>query len=263
MGNAIRAEFRKFFTTRLWWGMLIPVFAVGGLMALLGVTLFDGGETETGGGMPGLSNPQAVSSVYTFGLSLSRLLLLAIGVMSIGAEYRHKTITGTFLATPVRGRVMGAKVISLLAIGAMYGIVQTIAAVGVGGSMIASKGFALFPEGVVRSLLLGLLVLGLWALIGLGVGILIPNQVAALLIAIGFAWILDPILSLVFASQDWGKGLVPYFPSQLTSAIVNSVTDPGMSVTPLSWQAASVWLLVYAALLAGLGTWRTMRADIS
>ena len=29
--------------------------------------------------------------------------------------------------------------------------------------------------------------LGLWALIGLGVGILIPNQVAALLIAIGVA----------------------------------------------------------------------------
>src|ERR1035437_5354049 len=36
---------------------------------------------------------------------------------------------------------------------------------------------------------LSLLVLGLWSLIGLGAGILIPNQVAAILIAVGAAWI--------------------------------------------------------------------------
>ena len=44
------------------------------------------------------------------------------------------------------------------------------------------RGEDAFPSTeVLRTLLLSLLVLGLWALIGLGLGILIPNQVAALM----------------------------------------------------------------------------------
>ena len=42
------------------------------------------------------------ANVYTAGLRLAYLLTLAIGVMTIGSEYRHKTITTTFLATPKR-----------------------------------------------------------------------------------------------------------------------------------------------------------------
>ena len=34
--------------------------------------------------------------------------------MTIGSEYRHKTITSTFLANPKRVQVMGAKVVALL-----------------------------------------------------------------------------------------------------------------------------------------------------
>jgi hypothetical protein len=267
MTAAIRSEFRKFFTTRMWWGLLIPTALLGGLFAWLAASLIAGSPTGGPGGgtasFPGLDNPRMVSSVYTFGLSISRLILLAIGVLCIGAEYRHKTITGTFLATPVRTTVMGAKVISLLVIGALYGLVQTAASFGVGAAIIRSKGFEVLPDGALRSLALGLLVLGLWALIGLGAGILIPNQVAALLIAVGVAWIVEPLLTLVFSTQSWGEPLVPYMPSQATSAIVNSISDPNSTITPLSWQVASLVLLGYAVVLAGIGTIRTVRADIS
>ena len=40
---------------------------------------------------------QMVSTVYSAGLDVSLSLLLAIGVLTIGAEYRHKTISATFL----------------------------------------------------------------------------------------------------------------------------------------------------------------------
>ena len=136
-----------------------------------------------------------VSTVYTAGLSIAYLLTLAVGVMSIGSEYRHKTITSTFLSTPKRVRVMVAKVTSLLGIGAFYGLVFLLGSVGVGATTIAIKGFSPFPEvgPITRTLALSLLVLGLWSLIGLGAGILIPNQVAAILIAVGAAWILEPL----------------------------------------------------------------------
>lgn len=262
MTAVIRSELRKFFTTRLWWGLLLPVVVAGGLFAWLSAALFAGAEVQPGSRLPGLDNPQMVSSVYTAGLQVSQVLLLAIGVLTIGAEYRHKTITGTFLATPRRARVMGAKVVALLGIGALYGLVGTLASFAVGASIIRSKGFDVLPEGALRTLALSLLVLGLWGLIGLGVGILIPNQVAALFIAIGVAWIIEPLLALLFSSQSWGKAIAPYFPSSASQAVVNSVPQPGAE-PPLTWWVAALVLAGYAAVMAGLGTWRTLRADIS
>ena len=190
MIRAIKAEFRKFFTTRLWWGMAIAVFVAGaGLAALF--ALWDPTPEMTGGvTVPTLADPSRVRSVYTGGLSVSYLLTLAIGVMTIGGEYRHKTITSTFLATPRRAQVMIAKVISLVGIGGFYGLVSLVGGVGVGGTIIAIRGYSPFPDSSIpRTLALSLLVLALWALIGLGAGILIPNQVAALLISVGVAWI--------------------------------------------------------------------------
>lgn len=259
---AIRSEFLKFFTTRLWWGLLIPTVLAGGLFAWLAAGLIAGSSQPGQPPTPGLDNPQMVNTVYTFGLAISRLLLLAIGVLTVGSEYRHKTITGTFLATPRRAQVMVAKIVSLLVIGAFYGLVQTAAAFGVGAAIINSQGFPILPEGALRTLVLSLLVLGLWALIGLGAGILIPNQVAALLIAIGVAWIVEPLLGLLFSTQSWGQNIAPYLPNQATSAVVNSISD-GTGTQLLSWWVGALVLLAYAAVMAGLGTWRTLRADIS
>jgi len=196
MAGAVKAELRKFFSTRMWWGMAIGVFLAGALFAVL-FALVVAGSTQQGGpgggalALPDLSDTTMVSTVYTAGLSLAYLLTLVVGVMSIGSEYRHKTITSTFLSTPKRVRVMVAKVTSLLGIGALYGVIFLVGSVGVGGATIAIKGFSPFPEAgpIARALALSLLVLGLWSLLGLGAGILIPNQVAAILIAVGAAWI--------------------------------------------------------------------------
>ena len=71
---------------------------------------------------PGASRPatppRSPTRVYVGGLSVGYLLLLTIGVLQIGSEYRHKTISGTFLATPKRLQAMLAKVVALLGIGA-------------------------------------------------------------------------------------------------------------------------------------------------
>ena len=262
MTAAIHSEFRKFFSTRMWWGLLIPVVIGSGLFAWISASFFAGTQVGPDTTMPGLDNPQMVSSVYSAGLQVSQVLLLAVGVLMIGTEYRHKTITGTFLATPKRAKVMGAKVISLLVFGAMYGLVGTLTSFGVGAAIISSKGYAVLPDGALRTLAMCLLALGLWALIGLGIGILIPNQIAALFVAIGAAWIVEPLLALLFANQDWGRSIAPYFPSSATQGMVNAVTAPG-SPSTLVWWAAALVLLAYAAVMAGLGTWRTLRADIS
>jgi len=155
-------------------------------------------------------------------------------------------------------------VTSLLGIGVFYGLIFLLGSVGVGATTIAMKGFSPFPEGgtVTRTLALSLLVLGLWALVGLGAGILIPNQVAAILIAVGTAWILEPLLGFLLGLVSWGKTIVPYMPSQATSAMVGQV-NASTSVQLLSWWAGALVLVAYAAVLAGIGSLLTVRRDVT
>ena len=269
MGGAITAEFRKFFTTRMWWGMAIGVFLCGGALAVVYALLVAGSSTQGPGGpggprFPGLGDPTMVATVYTAGLSTAYLLTLTVGVMSIGSEYRHMTITSTFLATPKRVRVMIAKVASLLGIGVFYGLVFLLGSVGVGASAIALKGYSPVPDvgTITRVLGLSLLVLGLWALIGLGAGILIPNQVAAILIAVGAAWIVLPLAGFLLGLVSWGKPIVPYLPSEATSAMVGQI-NANTNVELLSWWAGALVLVVYAAVLAGIGSLLTIRRDVT
>jgi len=266
MAGAVKAEFRKFFTTRMWWGMAIGVFLAGALFAVVYALLVPGRSQGGPGGpkFPSLDNTTMVSTVYTAGLSLAYLLTLVVGVMSIGSEYRHKTVTSTFLSTPKRVRVMVAKVTSLLGIGVFYGLVFLLGSVGVGGATIAIKGFSPVPETgpIARALGLSLLVLGLWSLVGLGAGILIPNQVAAILIAVGAAWIVEPLLGFLLGLFSWGQTIVPYMPSQATSAMVGQV-NTSSTVHLLSWWAGALVLVAYAAVLAGIGSMLTVRRDVT
>jgi ABC-2 type transport system permease protein len=266
MGGAIKSEFRKFFTTRMWWGMAIGIFLCGAALAVVFALLVPGSRSQGPGSppAPGLDNVTMVSTVYTAGLSIAYLLTLTIGVMSIGSEYRHMTITSTFLATPKRVHVMVAKVTSLLGIGVFYGLVFLLGSVGVGATTIAIKGYPPIPEAgtITRTLALSLLVLGLWALIGLGVGILIPNQVAAILIAVGAAWIVFPLGGLLLGFVSWGKSIVPYLPSEATSAMVGALNS-NTNVKLLSWWAGALVLVAYATLMAGIGSLLTVRRDVT
>ena len=183
MTTAIRSEFLKFFTTRPWWGMAIGIFVAGGLFAGFFGWALTSEASRNRPGAPQGDATQIANTVYTSGMGVGYLLLLTIGVLMIGAEYRHKTITSTFLATPKRLQAMLAKVVALLVIGALYGLISIVSSVGVGATVLKLAGHDPFPSSeVFRTMALSLLVLGLWGLIGLGVGILIKNQVAALLI---------------------------------------------------------------------------------
>lgn len=268
MRAAVRAEFLKFFTTRLWWGMAIAVFVAGAAFAVLFAILFTSDSlAESAGGPGGLPTGDALqiaNSVYTGGLSVGYLLLLSIGVLQIGSEYRHKTITSTFLSVPRRVRAMVAKVIALLGIAAAYGVLSLVASVSVGALVLNLRGAEAFPSAeILRTLALSLLVLGLWALIGLGLGILIPNQVAALMIGVGVAWIIEPLAGLAIKASEFGReSIAPLMPSEATAAVINTVLASPDDVR-LSWWAGALALAGWATLVAVPGIWRTVRQDIT
>jgi ABC-type transport system involved in multi-copper enzyme maturation permease subunit len=262
---AIRSEFRKFFTTRMWWGMGLAIILASVAFSALYAFIFTS-DVMTDGGVGAMSDTELASGVYTGGIQVAYLLTLAIGVLTVGSEYRHKTITGTFLATPKRARVMLAKVASLLGIGALYGIASVAASFVTGAIILSVKGHPIWPDASVgRSLALSLLVLGLWALIGLGIGILIPNQIAALFIAIGVAWIVEPLLTVLFSTQEWGRGIVRFFPSSATGAVLGQSAQggPGVTIPTFEWWGAALVLVAYAGIMAAVGTFLTLRRDVT
>src|SRR4051812_23804207 len=250
--------------------MLIGVFACGAAFALIIGLIYTSEKflEQSGnggfGGAPVGDDVQIANSVYTAGLGLGYLLMLVIGVIQIGAEYRHRTVTSTFLAEPRRPRVMVGKVVALVVIAAAYGVLSLVGSVLVGATTLHMRGAPAFPSGTVaRTLALSLLVLGLWALIGLGVGILIPNQVAALLIGVGAAWLVEPLLGLAIKASELGqRHVAPYLPSEATAAIVNSARTSADDVR-LSWWGGAIALACWAAAFAGAGIVRVVRQDIS
>ena len=61
-----------------------------------------------------------------------------------------------------------------------------------------------------------------------------------------------------------GPDIVQYLPSAATQSMVSGVTQGGDdSAKPLVWWAGALVLAAYAAVLAGFGSWRTVRSDIS
>lgn len=262
---AVRSELRKFFTTRLWWGMAIAVVVSAAAFAVLfGFVVDSGAPAGPGGGQLVGDDTQVANTIFTAGISVGYLLLLTIGILTVGAEFRHQTISATFLATPVRLRAMLAKVAALVLIGGFYGLLSLVASVGVGTVVLRVIDRPAFPSSdVVRTLALSLLVLALWALIGLGLGILIPNQVAALFIGVAVAWIVEPLLGLLLTIWDFSReNIAPFMPTSATNATLNSISQ-SVDEVRLEWWGGALTLGAYAVLLTVVGIWRLSRKDIA
>ncbi len=270
----VRAEVLKYVTTRTSWGLTLGMFLTGaGFAALFGGLLIYGDILDGIKLVDVVPELTLARIVYTAGIQFGYLLALIIGILSIGQEFRHKTISGTFLATPKRERVIGAKVVALVVIAAVSGLAHVIGVLIGGGIILATADLPIYPDPaqLTKTLLLMLLVLALWSLMGLGIGVLIPNQVAALSIAIAFAWILEPLAGFFLTFADWGDPIARVLPSQATAATLDVFTGTDAQLTqtlggaadPLAWWLAALVLLAYAAVMATLGLVRTRTRDIA
>ena len=269
MGGAIKAEVRKIFTTRLWWGLLIGDVILGALVSFAWAFQV-GAESAKQSSDPqqhlfATANSTSISSVYSAGFvtTIAQLFPLALGVILITSEFRHKTWTSTVLAQPKRWPITVSKVVSILVVGIVYGVVYDIASV-IGGA-ITLKGFRSYDlllgdSQVQQTLALMLLVFVVWTLLGFGFGMLIRNQIAAVFIAIGLAFVGNILFNVLFRLVHWNWA-PKYLPGDLTSSILNP-NFPGGSTDTFSWWAGALILAAYGLVLAVVGSAINQRKDV-
>src|SRR5262249_19667504 len=114
----IRSEFRKLGPVRGPWLLL----AAGPLLVVAGVT----GLVQSGGNV----HDPAVQNKALAHVALAALFTLIFGIFAVAGEYRHGTVTDTFLSSPGRGRVVTAKLAVYAAVGAAAGAVSSAGAPG-------------------------------------------------------------------------------------------------------------------------------------
>lgn len=103
--------------------------------------------------------------------------------MSITSEFRHGTIRPTFVFSPRRGRVISAKVLSSVVLGAVFGLLTEAVAFGVGLSILAIRGVhVVVPTHELLLVAVGSIACAaLMAALGVGVGAVARNQVLAVI----------------------------------------------------------------------------------
>ena len=262
MSGALRAEIRKITTTRLWWILLICVFVIGGGYAALTAIVAIIDERY---GPRTFSDQGIVQSIYHGGNTFARVLAMVVGISAVGSEHRHHTLASTYLATPHRLRSLLAKAVTLLIFGLVYGVVSVAAGMAVAVPFVLTHHGSLFlgDADTWRSVALGVLSIGLWALLGMGIGILIKNVVVAMLVGIGFAFLVEPVLAVWFFFRAWDLPL-NLIPTGATNAMLGSTSWILFGSTdPLPWWQALLVLAGWCLVPAIVGVLLTVRSDVT
>lgn len=265
MINTLRAEVLKIRTTKLWWIIAICVLVLGaGNAVIVPILAMATSSMDPAATANPFVDQGTLLSTYNGGNSLSRILAMVVGIMAMGTEYRHKTMAITYLAAPQRLRVISAKAIALLIFGLGYGVINLIAGIAVAVPFVITQDGRFFFDQVStwRSLGLGVLSLGLWAMIGMGFGILIKNMILATLLGIGFAYMIEPAISVLFLFKEWYVPL-NLMPTGATNAMLG-VNSQAMLASPdpfVWWQGALV-LAGWCLLPALIGAIFTVRRDV-
>lgn len=269
MSAVIASEIRKILSTRMWWILLVcEIVLVAIFVASLGFALVFQPDAATGAdGEPIQVDPLTLAKmVYTMGVSFGYVFPLILGTLAVTSEVRHHTLGTSILLEPRRSRLILGKFIAIIPFALLFGVAAVAAGVGAGALAfgLGDQPLMLDNPEVLRSLGMGVLALATWALVGVGFGTAVTNQVAAVVIVLAFTQLVEPILRLVVGFVEPLSGVAAFLPGAAGEAMVGasfySAAVAGELLHP--WAGFAV-LLGYGVVAAVIGWLTTFRKDIT
>lgn len=264
MIRLITAEVYRMLASRWWiWTLLAAIILGAGftsLFTLVGPENFDPP-------MPSLETEEGVQMML--GLTTLTLVVPAlIGALIVTGEYRHHTISHTFLSEPRRGRVLAAKMFALALMGLGYGLLVSAMTVGSLYGAAATAGITLgAPLGqILTALTSATAAIIAYTLIGAAVGALVRNQLVAAGVLIGYF----SFGEVVLLALPGLNSVYPYLPGGASSALTNFsyladtiAAETGASTTLLPPAAGFGVLLAYAVTASAVAMATSLQRDVT
>lgn len=249
MIRQIRSEWLKSTSTRMWWILIVAGVLLVGLNVVSLILL--SGQS----GSPTLDDPAALRNLWA-SLGSASVIALMLGIVSITGEFRHLTITDSFLTEPRRVRFLVAKGTIQAALGVLLAAISTATGLALALALLPFHDHALIDFWQVGQVIAGVaLCYALYALLGLAIGSLITNQVVAILVTL--LWVVLVESLVVGLLPQVGKWL----PGGAAASILQGTSIDGENLLSV-WMGALV-LFGYAVVLGFIAVRTTLRRDIT
>jgi ABC-2 type transport system permease protein len=182
--------------------------------ALLAITLLTAGLAMGDAGQKGYSTPQELRETILAVGYAAVFFLAVMGALAAAGEYRHRTISQRFLASPDRHRVLLAKLATYALVGVATAVVVTAIGAALGEAVVSSKGYTLdLGAGGLRMTAGIVLATAFAGMLGVVVGALTRNPTTAM-VAIFGVWIAGKIIG------DWIGDAAQYLPFSLLENVL-------------------------------------------
>jgi ABC-2 type transport system permease protein len=243
VSRAISAELFKLRTTRTSWGVIGGSLALVVIIALIaGLSINEDGDARDAMSIAGLA----------------QIFALVLGILIVATEFRHGTITPSLLAVPDRVRLVLAKLVAALGAGALLGLVAGVLGAILIFGLLSARDVASGEDtaGVVELVLGNTAACALYAALGVGLGALVRNQVGTIIGALGWLFLVEPLLGIIPGFDDV---VARWFPGGVGTAVGGTaVNEDALGQIP-----AALVLAAYAALFVAAGIYVLRGRDVS
>lgn len=238
VGRLIKVELRKMGDTRAGLWLLLAIAAIS-VLVIGGFFIWGRPEDRT------------FLDLLSYAGIPQSVLLPVLGILLVTQEWGQRTALVTFTHTPVRSKVLVAKV----AAAALF-VLGALAIAGALAALLALVGGADDPWADVSASLLARIALAL--LIGILWGLAFGAAFLSSAFAIVLYFLVPTIISIV--SGIWGaaRANLMWFDLGTTSGLLFEKAD----LSGQQWAQLGTGLLIWVVLPGAFGTWRILRSEV-
>jgi hypothetical protein len=201
LARLVAAEWVKASSTRSLWWLLAAALAYTAFTTAVSIAVTNSVTSFSTAFV--LDTPRGIRAVLA-DANAGSILAVVVGILGVTSEYRHRTMAQTLLVTPDRRRVLLGKVATYALVGLAFGVLDCVVALAVAVPWLSSLHLLVPVLSGDAGLVLGGVVLAtvLFCLMGLGLGALVKNQVAAVIIALAWLLLIQNVLQVLPGARD-------------------------------------------------------------
>jgi len=252
MRSLVHAELLKLRSTRTPAGLLFATLALVALTVVMSVPKV--GDKDA---LQPLDDPALLVGTVGVSLAIPLVLVALLGEIACTQEFRYNTVTLTYLGEPRRSRILLAKLLAVSLSSLVVTVATLVLSVPLSIGLIRSReGEVVLGADFWKLAAAGPVVMALYGVIGVAVGALVRNQIAAIVGVLVWMLAVEQVLIQAFpAVGRWMPGGATDTLLQLGPAIG---LDGKLLPAPISW----LLLVGYAAAAVALALRHAPRRDV-